>query len=278
MIRKEEIREQALLVGLPPNIVEKDYVLSWILAGISAVADLRDNWVFKGGTCLKKCYFEQYRFSEDLDYTLIDQAQINVSYLSTKFQKIIQWVNVNSGIELSNIKFEEYINPQGNPSIEGKIEYRGPMARRGDAPKIKLDLTADELMVFPPEKREVYHSYSDIPVGSLNVSAYCIEEIFSEKIRAMVQRLRPRDLFDVINLYEDKRWSPDNNDVLNALRKKCTYKNVDLPTLGLLNSMRAKDNMIESWEQMLAHQISDLPPYQHYWDKLPQFFEWLYQP
>jgi predicted nucleotidyltransferase component of viral defense system len=52
--------------GLDPNIVEKDYVLGWLLAGIANNASLKSKWVFKGGPCLKKCYFETYRFSEDL--------------------------------------------------------------------------------------------------------------------------------------------------------------------------------------------------------------------
>src|SRR5258708_15759028 len=52
------------VVSLLPNIVEKDYVLGWMLAGINAHGELNESWVFKGGTCLKKCYFETYRFSE----------------------------------------------------------------------------------------------------------------------------------------------------------------------------------------------------------------------
>ncbi len=72
MIDKREILEQASALKLLPHVVEKDYVLGWILGGIYANAALVDSWVFKGGTCLKKCYFETYRFSEDLDFTLLD--------------------------------------------------------------------------------------------------------------------------------------------------------------------------------------------------------------
>lgn len=57
--------------GLRPDIIEKDYVLGWIIAGIHNHPALRESWIFKGGTCLKKCFFETYRFSEDLDFTLI---------------------------------------------------------------------------------------------------------------------------------------------------------------------------------------------------------------
>ncbi len=51
------------------DIIEKDYVLSWVLAGIHMHEATKNSWIFKGGTCLKKCYFETYRFSEDLDFT-----------------------------------------------------------------------------------------------------------------------------------------------------------------------------------------------------------------
>ena len=76
MIDKREILEAASALGLLPNVVEKDYVLGWLLAGINAHPDLAASWVFKGGTCLKKCYFETYRFSEDLDFTLRDESQL----------------------------------------------------------------------------------------------------------------------------------------------------------------------------------------------------------
>lgn len=60
MIDKREILETASALGLLPSIVEKDYALGWLLAGINAHPDLADTWVFKGGTCLKKCYFETF--------------------------------------------------------------------------------------------------------------------------------------------------------------------------------------------------------------------------
>ena len=55
-------------------------MLGWLLAGIYAQPTLSENWVFKGGTCLKKCYFETYRFSEDLDFTLIDATQLRQAF------------------------------------------------------------------------------------------------------------------------------------------------------------------------------------------------------
>ncbi len=54
---------------IPEAVLERDYCLSWFLVGLSR-NPLRELLLFKGGTALKKCYFPDYRFSEDLDFTL----------------------------------------------------------------------------------------------------------------------------------------------------------------------------------------------------------------
>ena len=64
--RLQEARKR---LGIPWEILERDYLLSWILAGLTQVESLKNTLVFKGGTALKKCYFGDYRFSEDLDFS-----------------------------------------------------------------------------------------------------------------------------------------------------------------------------------------------------------------
>ncbi|MCJ7740372.1 nucleotidyl transferase AbiEii/AbiGii toxin family protein, partial [Candidatus Microgenomates bacterium] len=98
--------------GLSPNVIEKDYVLGWILDGISNHSKISDDWVFKGGTCLKKCYFETYRFSEDMDFTLKNHEYINKDFLTEAFREIADWVYEKTGIEIPKemISFEIYQN------------------------------------------------------------------------------------------------------------------------------------------------------------------------
>ena len=86
MIGRQEILETAATLGLNPHVVEKDYVLGWVLAGIYQHASLAETWIFKGGTCLKKCYFETYRFSEDLDFTVTEPVQVQEEFLGTAFR------------------------------------------------------------------------------------------------------------------------------------------------------------------------------------------------
>jgi len=97
VIGKDEILSVASETGLRPNVVEKDYVLGWLLAAINANDALSEAWVFKGGTCLKKCYFETYRFSEDLDYTLKDASHLDAEFLKEQFKAIAEWVYIRIG-------------------------------------------------------------------------------------------------------------------------------------------------------------------------------------
>jgi predicted nucleotidyltransferase component of viral defense system len=131
VIDKSEIMDFVREFGLRANVIEKDYVLGWVLAGIFNHKEIGGNWAFKGGTCLKKCYFETYRFSEDLDFTLIDPKHLDQNFLVSCFEEIAEWVHDSTGIEVPRglIRFEVYENNRGGMAAEGRIGYRGPMKR-----------------------------------------------------------------------------------------------------------------------------------------------------
>lgn len=278
MIEKREILEMASVLGLLPNIVEKDYVLGWILAGINSEPTLAESWIFKGGTCLKKCYFETYRFSEDLDFTLRDESQIDERFLRDALGNVVEWVSEQSGIRLptDQLSFDIYTNRRGRVSCQGRIGYQGPVSpasAAGGWPKIKLDLTADERLVLPPVRREVFHPYSDRPEAGVSISCYAYEEAFGEKLRALAERTRPRDLYDVVNLYRHAAGRPSANVLRDVLRQKCEYKEIAPPTIELLAGHRA--DLEAMWENMLGHQLPTLPPVADFWATLPEIFGWI---
>ena len=276
MINKREILESASILQLNPSVVEKDYVLGWILAGINAHAALSESWVFKGGTCLKKCFFETYRFSEDLDFTLLDESQINEAFLQQTLSEVVAWVETESGLAMpaNQLSFDVYTNPRGRISCQGKIGYRGPVSSTsGGWPKIKLDLTADEKLVLAPVKQEVFHPYTDRPEGGFRINSYAYEEAFGEKIRALGERTRPRDLYDVVNLYRHDDTRPAATVLRDVLRQKCVYKNIEIPTLVSLEPHRS--DLESMWESMLGHQLPSLPDVNNFWNELPEIFAWI---
>jgi predicted nucleotidyltransferase component of viral defense system len=276
MIGKPEIIRIAGQVNLNPHVVEKDYALGWLLAGIFANGRIADSWIFKGGTCLKKCFFETYRFSEDLDFTLRDESHLDEAFLKEAFAEIGEWVYERSGLEMPAERqdFDIYDNPRGRKNCQGKISYRGPVSpTTGGWPRIKLDLTADERIVLAPVSRPIFHPYSDAPAGGISVQSYAYEEAFGEKVRALAERARPRDLYDVVNLYRNIEARPSPSALLNVLREKCQFKGISLPKAADLEPFKA--DLVAGWEHMLRHQLPALPPVDSFWEVLPEFFSWL---
>ncbi len=275
MITKDEIITVANETGLTPSVVEKDYVLGWLLAAIDANAALSASWVFKGGTCLKKCHFETYRFSEDLDFTLKDEAQLGEVFLKNQFTQMAAWLYEEAGIEIpvDRLVFDVHENPRGGKSCEGRVYYQSHFAGgKRNLPKIKFDLTADEILVMPPSRQAVFHPYSDSPTGDIHIGCYSYPELFGEKIRALGERGRPRDLYDVVNLYRNNQLPPPAV-IRDVLAQKCAYKNINSPVLKDIEAYR--EALQSNWAPMLAHQLPALPPLETYWEALPGFFLWL---
>jgi predicted nucleotidyltransferase component of viral defense system len=275
MIDRAEVLERASELSLRPQIVEKDYVLGWLLAGIYQNRELADAWTFKGGTCLKKCFFETYRFSEDLDFTVSGSASLDGAALVREFQGIAAWVYDQAGIEIpqDQLRCETYTNPRGGTSCEGRVYYRGPIAPQHSLPRIKIDLTADEILVLEPQWRTVDHPYSDRPSNGIRARCYRFEEIFAEKTRALGERTRPRDLYDVVNLYHREETGAMAGPVLEVLRKKCAFKGLPVPDAESVESARAE--LTAEWSSMLAHQLPVLPPVHVFLAEVSAFFTWL---
>ncbi len=97
----------SLKLGLQNSTIEKDYVLGRVLMGIQNNTKTKDSWIFKGGTCLKKCFFDEYRFSEDLDFTLIDSSQMTESFLMGILKELSEWTYEETGLV-------DVLKPQGS--------------------------------------------------------------------------------------------------------------------------------------------------------------------
>jgi predicted nucleotidyltransferase component of viral defense system len=279
MIARQELLDLGTDFGLAPNVVEKDYALGWLLAGFGEHPATRDAWLFKGGTCLKKCFFETYRFSEDLDFTLLNAEHLDKAFLENLFQEVADWIYEKTGLVMppEARKVDVYTNARGGKSVEGRIGYRGPLGRAGDAPRIKLDLTDDECVVLAADRRQVHHPFSDRPAAGIEVTTYAFEELFAEKVRALAERLRPRDLYDVVHLHRRRELEPARGQVIATLEEKCEFKGIPVPTLQSIQTSPLVGELQTAWEQMLGHQLPELPPFDGFWNELPEVFAWLFE-
>jgi len=273
MISVADIRERAAEWQLLEETVEKDYVLGWMLWGIAQEPRLADHWVFKGGTCLKKCYIETYRFSEDLDFTVLPGGLWQPDDLRAIFGGVLHRIHQECGIDHQSQPPHFKLRPSGN-SVEGRIYYIGPR-KTPYAARIKLDITPNERVVLPPVWREISHSYPDQLPAPREIPCYAFEEVFAEKLRAMGERCRPRDLFDIVNLYRRPEIHPAAPLVYDTLKAKCEFKSVAVPTFDMLQASPHRPELETEWENMLAHQLPALPPFSSFWEELPELFAWL---
>ncbi|HMM52863.1 MAG TPA: nucleotidyl transferase AbiEii/AbiGii toxin family protein [Burkholderiaceae bacterium] len=143
MIKPGEIQQKANAVGVRDYQIEKDYIISWILFGISKHETLSKTIVFKGGTVLKKVYFEDYRFSEDLDFTLLN-IEISNDQILVWFKEVFEIIKDEANIPLDII--QNYEHEDGG--INFYISYVGPLGGQGHNKKVKVDISRSEQLVL----------------------------------------------------------------------------------------------------------------------------------
>ncbi len=207
MITKQDILDRASEWRLRPDVVEKDYVLGWLLAGLAQHAVVCDYWVFKGGTCIKKCYFETYRFSEDLDFSLLPTASYTADALRQVFLEVASTTTELSGILFppEAIEVKERKNKQGQLTFQGKLAYGGPLRQLNTPtpPRVLIDITKHEALVDESSDRAIFHPYPDSLPDGAGIACYLLNELLAEKTRALYERTRPRDLYDVVYILDN---------------------------------------------------------------------------
>ena len=189
-----------------------------------------------------------------------------------KFQWIYQKTGLSFSTDLQD--FDIYESSQGRLNCQGKLSYQGPISpRSGGLPRIKLDLTADEKVVLSPIQRQVCHPYKDCPKEGIKTIAYVYEETFAEKVRALLDRANPRDLYDIVNLYRNAKTSLNISNLQKVLKQKCEFRGIPIPRTD--DILKHESKLKGAWHDMLEHQLPYLPPFDSFLKILPQFFEWL---
>ena len=281
MITKARLLERARVQELRPTTVEKDYVLGWMLAAISNHPRLSE-WVFKGGTCLKKCFFETYRFSEDLDFTIPTEMDLSPEAIKESLVEVGAWVEEQTGIRVpaEKITVEKYTNPRGRESYQAKVAYACHFNISGsNLQRIKFDITQDELLADTPDHRAVSHPYEDAQDPAPLVRCYSVDEILAEKTRALYEREgRARDVYDLVHLSRNFRGSIKPAKASEILRRKFEFKELPAPTVALIVERVGEETLRANWEHQLGHQVPKLPPVDGFLSDLTDAIAWWFEP
>lgn len=251
MIKPQEIQNKAREAGVRDQQIEKDYVLSWLLQGIANHSYLASKLVFKGGTVLKKVYFQDYRFSEDLDFTLMD-SEVPNDQIMKWFTEVFSYIKEEANIPLDILDNNEH---EGG-GMNFYISYIGPLGGFGSNKKVKVDISRSEQLQFNAMNQKAILSYSDQQKHELY--CYPLEEVLVEKLRSVMQRMQARDFYDIWYLTEVHGMNASL--YTSEFKAKCLSKGLgseDFYTklLQRLPQYRGR------WSSSLSDQIKDLPEF-----------------
>lgn len=268
MIGKEEINRRAKMEGLRFDQIEKDYVILWILQALAQPELKPKGWVFKGGTCLRHCFYSGYRFSEDLDYSCREDSG-GFDTARELLSGVSEWIQANAFLRLSVIEARTI---EGDLQVEVPIEYSRGGARRQGLPEVKIHLTFDEPILTEPVARSVTPLYSDL--SAFTVATYTKEEILAEKMRALLQQQtkwpRPRDLYDLwfILCHEGEKF--DWERLRGLFSGKCRARKID-PNPSLLVSDVLKSINERVWSPQLSAVMATVPSFAQVWQDWQEF-------
>ncbi|MBU4369866.1 nucleotidyl transferase AbiEii/AbiGii toxin family protein [Patescibacteria group bacterium] len=193
MINYTQITKIASNLLLPEKTIEKDYFIELLLYYISQNKDLK-NLVFRGGTCLKKIYFPDYRFSEDLDF-LVKEGLMDIS---KRLLKVIENLNKDFPVEAGEIEGKRVLK-DGHLQIFFSYNIV-PEIFSGSGKELKVDILEDNFL--PPfRKRPIKFSYQDLKKFKADLPAYNLESIMADKVSRLLDVVdEPRDVYDLWKL------------------------------------------------------------------------------
>ena len=211
MISPQELRKTARERGLALDLVEKDYVLGWILFGVAS-SSISKHVAFKGGTSLSKVYFpSHWRLSEDLDFTLINDADW-VSLIKSLGEEVPKIVTDAAGISVM-LRRTPFTNPN---YLQSRFQYTGPISKN----TVKIEVSREEFVgeVVQKDVPQVF----DYPTFKVNV--YSLENILVEKIRTLLERGKVKDYYDVWKLLKVEHFH--GKMIQKLFLQKCQAKSI----------------------------------------------------
>ena len=264
MISRDELTKTARQKGFPLDVIEKDYALTWTLKAIYSNEKLSKYLVFKGGTCLSKMYAENYRLSEDLDFSAYNQGDLTKDELKQEVAKALLAANQLGAPNLEIIEKEIHENPG---LIQIQVRYIGPLNHPG---RLKMEVSLKEWVKYAAHyESSKEKSYADLE--AFRVHCYDLQEILVEKLRAIMQRGKTRDYYDLWQLMTRKELTllngeddEENDNELGRIRgilvEKCN-KNEVLYEPEVMFSETQLSEAGKEWQNSLGRLVKNLPEF-----------------
>jgi len=262
------IQQTAKKFSVSQVIIERDYVQSYMLLGIAKSNELQNKIVFKGGTALKKVHLGDYRFSEDLDFSMTDGP--NGEHLERAVHDMVDKAQI-AAREYAPLAFsvERYVERDPHPSGQEAFVVRAqfPWQRQPMVP-VKIEVTHDEPILLPTPLLPVSHGYDEL--FEAQVLSYSLEEISAEKLRSTRQtqaklaergwaRSRARDFYDLWHLVQLEIGRIDWFMVAKVLPQKCEHRLVTISSVADIFSPDLLAEIRATWNRTLGPFVQKLP-------------------
>lgn len=269
---EERLRKIRWRTNVQWHVLERDYLLSWVLAAISQVPSLNDTLVFKGGTALRKCYFGDYRFSEDLDFTALHGAPAD-NGMEDAIKEVcnIARNRLKKESDSADIVCERHVENRPHPGNQEAFRIRARLPWHNyPLTSIKIEITMDERILKPVQTRKIIHQYNE-PLEA-EIRTYSLEEIVAEKLRAILQNIdrlkksnrgwirpRGRDYYDLWRILNEYRDDMDFAEFISFLQDKCALRNIVFVGPEDFFDDQVLALVYDNWKQSLEHLVPDLP-------------------
>ena len=241
MINKDEIETKAKEFEIHPSNVQRDYVFGWLLFGIFTTSNLKDKIFLKGGNALRKGYFENTRFSADLDFGI--PGDIAQDVLLSEINKVCEFAQDKSGVIFvkEDNKVEEKFTASETPLPDLKVYevrvYFKDFYGKADhiRMRISMDITRFDKVLLPLQNVKLIHPYSDALEVICNIRCMKLEEIIATKIKCLLQRQHAPDLYDYAYSIKLLGGNLDKKEVAQTLIRKTIFRKNPYVLKGILH-------------------------------------------
>lgn len=269
------------------DTLQQDYVLSWVLAGLFHQPLLKAELVFKGGTALKKCYFGDYRFSEDLDFSVPAYFPRGDLLLNSLDKACVYAQQKMSEYAPVRLLLERYEERDPNPHEQEAFKVRAQFPWQREAlTVVMIEISRDETLLFPPVIKELLHGYGE-PMN-VQIPTYALEEIVLEKLRAILQhtkklherdwsRSRARDYYDLWRIFGSFESNLVLGNLVSALQKKCAPKEITFHGVDAFFDPLMIDHISRTWQRWLGPLVPQLPACETVIEELRNKLELLFE-
>jgi predicted nucleotidyltransferase component of viral defense system len=266
---EEQIRKKAREAGTLQGVIEKDFALGYVLAGIARTPILNDSLVFKGGTALKKCYFGNYRFSEDLDFSTQNAPTQSKMEKALK-EGLKETERLLNDVGRFSLDLERYSEKDPHPHEQEafKIGVQFPWQNRVNC-RIKIEISHHEPVILKPIARSLIHQY-ETPLNSM-LHCYQLDEVVAEKMRTLLQshqklvanswhRPRARDYYDLWHIFNRFGSELNPGRLPDLLEKKAAHAGVSFNNVADFFTNELIQEAQDNWQSNLGAFVNDLPP------------------